>query len=227
MHAFRAGRLRIRRHAERRQCVTNDERRGANVVERCRRHRIEVEVQVIGAVDVVAARVPRIEIDAAEVDEPKERREILHDRKGNDIARSMRDRARFDPRGTRFRRALHEEPLAGGAVRIALHDHRAVREMRQQRVGDRRVIAKQVGLHEPERRPERLPQVRQVHVATVDRDRRPVGVVGYDDRHARVVFHGCRDFHTEDCAPNAQAAPCGRSLQKSAHARLERHGLLY
>ena len=41
---------------------------------------IEVEVQVVRPIDVVAARVPLVEVDAAEVDDPEQRREVLHDR---------------------------------------------------------------------------------------------------------------------------------------------------
>ena len=41
---------------------------------------IEVEVQIVGPIDVVAARIPLVQVDAPEVDDPEQRREVLHDR---------------------------------------------------------------------------------------------------------------------------------------------------
>ena len=69
------------------------------------------------------------------------------------------DRAGPDPGRPRRRRALHEEELAGGAVRIALHHHRAIAEVRQQHGGDVGVVLEQVALGEPELRPEELAEV--------------------------------------------------------------------
>ena len=45
----------------------------AHLVERGARAGIEIEVQVVGPVDVVAARVPLVQVDAAEVDDPQQR----------------------------------------------------------------------------------------------------------------------------------------------------------
>ena len=64
-----------------------------------------------------------------------------------------------NPGRPRRRRALHEEELAGGAVRIALHHHRAVAEVRQQHVGHVGVVLEQIALGEAELRPEDLAEV--------------------------------------------------------------------
>jgi hypothetical protein len=66
--------------------------------------------------------------------------------------------------------------------------------MRQQRVGNRGVIAEQVGLDEAERRPERLAQVRQLHVAAADDERRMVGILRNvdDGRGASSRVRGAR-----------------------------------
>ena len=48
--------------------------------------------------------------------------------------------------GPRRRRAFHEEELAGGAVRIPLHHHRAVADVRQQHGRDVGVVLNQVAL---------------------------------------------------------------------------------
>ena len=65
-------------------------------------------------------------------------------------------RAGADPVGPRRRRALHEEELAGGAVRVALHHHRAVADVRQQHRRDVGVVLDQIALGDAELGPERL-----------------------------------------------------------------------
>ena len=82
--------------------------------------------------------------------------------------RAVLDRTDLNPGGTRARRALHEEELAGGAVRIALHDHRAIAQVRQQRIGHVRVVLEQVALGQPELGPEDLAQVGQPDVLPID-----------------------------------------------------------
>ena len=74
--ALGAGRLRVARHAERRRAPsrTTQRRLAAPARRSAARHGIEVEVQVVGPVDVVAARVPLVQVDAAEVDDPEQRR---------------------------------------------------------------------------------------------------------------------------------------------------------
>ena len=54
------------------------------------------------------------------------------DREVDDVARTMLDRAGLDPLRPRRRRALHEEELSLRAVRIPLHDHGPVADVRQQ-----------------------------------------------------------------------------------------------
>ena len=129
-------------------------------------------MQVVGPIDVVAARVPLVQVDAPEVDDPQQRRHVLDHREVDDVARAVIDRADLDPVGPRRRRALHEEELAGGAVRVALHDHRAIADVRQQHVGDVGVVLEQIALGEPELRPEQLAQVREADLLAVDGQRR-------------------------------------------------------
>ena len=65
---------------------------------------------------------------------------------------------------------------AGGAVRVALHHHRAVADVRQQHRRDVGVVLNQVALGDPALGPERLAQVRQAHLAAGDGQRRVVDV---------------------------------------------------
>jgi hypothetical protein len=50
-------------------------------------------MQVVGAMRVVARRIPLIQIDAAKIDGPQQRREIVDDREFDEIARGVLDRA--------------------------------------------------------------------------------------------------------------------------------------
>src|SRR5947207_5318592 len=98
-----------------------DPQRGfANTFESRAFNGIQIEVQVIRSVHVVATGVPWIEIDAAEIDDPKQRRKIAHDWKINDAGGGMFYRTNFNPIWPGNRRALLKKEIAGGAVRISL-----------------------------------------------------------------------------------------------------------
>ena len=78
------------------------------------------------------------------------------------------DRAGAYPRRPRRRRPLHVKELAGDPVRIALHHHRAIGNVRKQNVGDAEVVAKQIAFRQPKRRKVNLSQIGQRDAATVD-----------------------------------------------------------
>ena len=52
---------------------------------------VEIEVQEVRAIDIVAAGVPGVQIDAPEVDEPQQRGKVLHHRERDDAARRVFD----------------------------------------------------------------------------------------------------------------------------------------
>ena len=136
--------------------VAHDQRGLAHPGERRAGTGIEIEVQMVGPVGVVAARVPRVEVDAAQVHDPEERGEVLHHGKGDQVGRlvhrSRRSRASPDAADGR---ALHEEALPVDAVGIALHHHRAVAEVRQQGGRHVGVVLQQVALGVARLGPER------------------------------------------------------------------------
>src|SRR5581483_9620007 len=119
----------------------------------------QIEMQVIGAVYVIAARIPRIEIDAAEIDDPEQGTEILDDGEIDDAFRGMLNGAYSNPSRTWRRRAFHEEKFTGSPVRVTLHDHGAVLQVRQQVRRNIRVILQKVAFRNPQLRPKRLLQV--------------------------------------------------------------------
>ena len=81
------------------QRIAHDERGLEHGGERCSLGRVEIEVEVVGAVGVVASGVPLVEVDAAEIHDPEKRAEILHHREGDEVARVVHDLAGLDPLG--------------------------------------------------------------------------------------------------------------------------------
>ena len=136
VNALAACRLDERLHADAAQHVADDQCAFTYDRERRSGNRVEIEVHVERAVGIVAERVPRVEIDAAEIDHPQQRGAVVDDGKIDDVTRAVLDRARANPRRPRRRRPLHVEEVAGNAVRISLHHHRPVRDVRQQHARD-------------------------------------------------------------------------------------------
>src|SRR5580692_2272380 len=89
VHARTARRFDVWLHAEAFQYVAHDERALAHDRERRAFHRIHVEMNVQRAVGIVAQRVPGIEVDATEIDQPEQRRAVVDDRKIDDVTRPM------------------------------------------------------------------------------------------------------------------------------------------
>ena len=160
-----------RRHVERLERVAHDQAGGEHLVEARAGAWIEIEVHVIGPIDVVASRVPLVEIDTPQIDDPHQRGPILNHRKIDDSARAVLDVADLDPVRPRAGRPLHEEELPRRPVRIAFHDHGAVTKMRQQHCRDVRVVLQQIALRQAELLPEDLAQVRQPDLTLVDNQR--------------------------------------------------------
>ena len=52
------------------QSFANQQRRFEDLIEACSRSRIQIEVELIGPVHVVTSGVPRVQVDATEVDSP-------------------------------------------------------------------------------------------------------------------------------------------------------------
>ena len=146
--------------------------------------RVEVDAKLVGVVEVGGPDGVRVEVDAAEVDDPGERGGILdHDLVGGSPGRE-RQLDRPDPVRPLVGRPLLEEELAIGAVREALQGHRPSAGAAQRAVGDGDVVADEVELGD--RPPGSL---RKEHLVRVrDRDRAPGDL---DDlaasRHARRI----------------------------------------
>ena len=87
---------------------------------------IQVDAQLVGVIDVGRAHGPRVEVDAAGVDHPREVRVLVADAEVSGAAARERDVRGLHPRRPVRRRALLEERLSVGAVDVALEHHRTV-----------------------------------------------------------------------------------------------------
>jgi hypothetical protein len=94
-------------------------------------NRVQIEMKVVWPVRVIASRIPRVEIDATEIHNPEERRQIMDDGKLDDVAGGMGDRTYIEPVRSRHWSAFLKEELATGAIRISLHDHGAILQVRE------------------------------------------------------------------------------------------------
>ena len=68
---FRSRGLDQRRHLQRVEGFAHDQRRFEHPIEAGAGAGIEIEMQVVGPVDIVAARVPLVQVDAPEIDDPQ------------------------------------------------------------------------------------------------------------------------------------------------------------
>ncbi|SHU16053.1 Uncharacterised protein [Mycobacteroides abscessus subsp. abscessus] len=128
------------------QHPANDKRDIQDLAPRHPRHRVQVDAQLVGVVQVIGAHRMRIEIDTAEVDHPGQRRRIGDDGlAGRGPARIVQLR-RGDPIRTFFRHALLKHRLLRDALDEPLQDHRPVAYPAQRPVCDIEVVVDQVAL---------------------------------------------------------------------------------
>src|SRR5690242_18786464 len=116
---------------QRSQCVAHDERSLQHPLEWRLWRGIEIKMQVVRTPDIVAPRIPGIQIDAAEIHHPKQRSNVLNHGKPDDVARSMFDRADGNKIWPWRGRPLHKEKSAVDSVGIALHHHGPILHVRQ------------------------------------------------------------------------------------------------
>src|SRR5580704_11614818 len=111
-------------------------------------------MEVVGAIHVVTARAPRIQINTAQINHPEEGRDMVDDREVDHVAGMVFDRTDGDRRRSRGRRAFHEEKPASDAVWITLHHHGAVSQVGQQPRREVEIILKKITFCETEAGPE-------------------------------------------------------------------------
>ena len=109
---------------------------------------IEIDAQLVGMIEIARAHRVRMQLDAAQVDDPREPRRVVDDDLFRGAARGKRERHRSQPGGPFRGRALLIERLAFGAVYEALEHDRPVADAGESARRDRQVIAHEVELRE-------------------------------------------------------------------------------
>ena len=100
----------------------HDARDGAHLWPLHAGHGIEVHAQLVGMVEVLGAHRMRMQLQAGEVGEPRERGGVAWHDLLRGATRGEAQRNHVDPRRAGFRRPLLIEELAGDAVGVA-HQH--------------------------------------------------------------------------------------------------------
>ena len=121
--------------------------------------RVDVDAQLVRAVDVRAPRGPRVEVDDGEVRAPDDLRDLGHAQLVRVPARGERDTRHLDPVGPLLGHALLVDLLARDPVREAAELRRTLAERAHDAVADGEVVVDEVAL--------RVARVREQHLVRV------------------------------------------------------------
>ena len=137
-------------------------------------HRIEIDPQLVGMVEILGAHRMRVQLEAREIGEPGERGGVAgHDLLPRSVPRGSGSSTTSTHERARGRRALLEEVLATDAVGIADHHVGPPARAAQGAVGDGQVVAHQVELGMSGGGEEHLPGIGDGDLAAGDRQ--PLG----------------------------------------------------
>jgi hypothetical protein len=131
---------------------------------------IEIDPQLVGVIEGLGAHRVRVQIDAAEVDHPRELRRVAHHQLVGGAPRRERQLHRLHPRRPLLGRALLVEELALGPVHVALELHRPPAGAAQRALGDRQVVLDEIALGVAGAREHHLVGMRDRHLAARHRD---------------------------------------------------------
>ena len=105
---------------------------------------IEIDPQLVRVIEIARAHGVRMQLDAAQIDDPGEPRRIVDDHLFGGAARRERQRHRSQPRRPLGGRALLIKGLALGAVHEALEHDGTISDSGQSAGRDRKVVTHQV-----------------------------------------------------------------------------------
>src|SRR3954470_21704245 len=117
---------------------------------------IDVDDQVIGMFDVIYQRIPRVELDGADLDEAEEAVQIIDPKPGAFAALPLLDSDVVHAGRDRRQRALVVE---GGAVHMPDQLERPVAEMRQSLLPDARPVSRELLLRRSDRVGQKLKNI--------------------------------------------------------------------
>src|SRR5437868_12548845 len=131
--------------------------------------------------------MPRVELDASEIRDPREASGVGHHREVRLVPGWVADVDRFEPVRMRIGNALLIEEVAIDAVRVPLHLHRASGHVVQHGVSDVDVVADEVALGESGFREEHLLDVGDLDLAAGDDER--LGCLRHE-RYTKLRYRG-------------------------------------
>ncbi len=149
VHPRRTGGLGVRREPELIHDLANHDCDLAHVRPLPVGARVEVDQQVVRLLDLRDARVPGVQLDAAEVGDPFERRFVVDDGEDRRVPARELDEELVDVRRVLRRNSLLVEELAVDPVRVAHHVEEPAPQVRQRMVRDVEVVADEVALRQP------------------------------------------------------------------------------
>ena len=170
VHAARPRRLRPADEAEVVQRRVDDAGDLADLRPLDAGHRIEIDAQLVGMIEIVGAHRMRVQLEAGEIGHPHERRGVARHDLLRAAARRKAQRHDLDPGRPRSGRPLLEEELAVDAVRVPHEDVRPSAGAAQRAVGDGDVVARQIELGVARLGKEDLVRVRNGDLASRDRE---------------------------------------------------------
>jgi hypothetical protein len=112
-------------------------------------HRIEIDAQLVGVLEVVRAHRVRVQVDATQVDDPGKLRRVAEHEFARAPTRGEFELHHFHPERARLRCALLVEELALDSVYVTLERHRPSPYAAQRAIRDREVVPDQVELGVP------------------------------------------------------------------------------
>src|SRR5262249_10911329 len=119
-------------------------------------------------IEILRAHRMRMEIDASEVDDPRQLRRVAQHDLARGPAGGKLELHHLDPERPRLGRSLLEKELALRAVDIALERHRPPTRSAQRAFRHREVVAHQVDLGDAALREEDLLRIRDRDLAALD-----------------------------------------------------------
>src|SRR5207244_3159626 len=200
----RARGLGVRGEAELVHHLAHDERDLPDIRPLSVRSRVEIDQQIVGPLDVLNAGVPGVQLDAAEVDDPREGSGVVdHGEHGRVSARELDVLLAHELRVGRH--PLLVEEFSHHPVRVAHHVKGPTAEVRQDGVGEIDVVLRQVALRQAGLREEDL-------VGVADRN-----VDGAKYRRVRVAFVRRAPAILLVVLLSSLAAGCGGSSNKASN----------
>ena len=159
VHAARAGGLGPAGEADLGEHGAHDLRDRTHLRPPDARHRVEVDAQLVGMVEVIGAHRVRMQLQAREVGHPCQRGGIARHHLLGGASRRKLQRHYVDPRRPRCRRPLLVEELLADSVGVALEDVGPMARAAQRALGNSQVITGQVELGVPGLREQDLGRV--------------------------------------------------------------------